>query len=111
MHTEIVTELKSSFPTVEIVEVPDYMPYTPWSSFTSAQNCFVNSVVTNGYIYMPTFNDSYDAEMLELIKSHTTKTVVTVPAEQVAMMGGSIRCPSWQVKNATKMKILQLIKK
>ena len=36
MHTAIVTELKSSFPIVEIIEVPDYTPNTRWNSFTSA---------------------------------------------------------------------------
>jgi agmatine/peptidylarginine deiminase len=109
-HTEIVTELKSSFPSVEIVEVPDFMPNTISNNFSSAHNCFVNSIVTDGYIYMPTFNDPHDAEMLELFKSHSNKTIVPIPAENVAIFGGSVRCMSWQVKGTNKMKILQLIK-
>jgi agmatine/peptidylarginine deiminase len=110
IHREIVNELESSFPGVQIIEVPDYTPTTKWKNFTSAHNCFVNSIVTDGYIYMPTFNDVYDIEMLELFKSHTNKTIVPISAENVAMMGGSVRCLTWQIKNANKTKILQLIK-
>jgi len=110
IHTEIVNELESSFPGVQIIEIPDYTPTTKWKNFTSAHNCFVNSIVTDNYIYMPTFNDVYDIEMMELFKSNTNKTVVPISAENVAMMGGSVRCLTWQIKNTNKTKILQLIK-
>jgi agmatine/peptidylarginine deiminase len=110
-HTETINELKSSFPGVEIVEVPNYIPTTRWDGFDSAVNCFVNSIVTNGYIYMPTFNDPHDSEMLELFKSNTNKTVVPIPAENVAVMGGSVRCLAWQVNKTNKTKILKLVKK
>jgi peptidase E len=48
--------------------------------------------------------------MLELFKLHTNKIVVPVSAENVAIMGGSVRCLSWQIKKKNMMKILQLIK-
>lgn len=110
MHTENINELQNSFPGVQILEIPDYTPKTTWKNFTSAQNCFVNSIVTDGYIYMPTFNNAHDLEMLELFKLHTNKIVVPVSAENVAIMGGSVRCLSWQIKKKNMMKILQLIK-
>jgi agmatine/peptidylarginine deiminase len=110
IHTQIVNELESSFPGVQIIEVPNYIPTTTWKNFTTAHNCFVNSIVTDGYIYMPTFNNTHDIEMLELLKLHTNKTVVPVSAEKIAMMGGSVRCLSWQIKNINKTKILQLVK-
>jgi len=110
IHTEIVQELESSFPGVQIIEIPDYIPTTTWKNFTSASNCFVNSIVTDTYIYMPTFNDVYDIQMLELFRSHTNKTIVPIPAEKVAMMGGSVRCLSWQIKGTNMIKIFQMIK-
>jgi agmatine/peptidylarginine deiminase len=105
-----VKELKRSFLDVQIVEVANHIPNTTWDNFTSAYNCFVSSIVMNNYIYMPTFNDGHDAEMLELFKLHTNKTFVPISTENVAKMGGSVRCLSWQVNNANKRKILQLLK-
>jgi agmatine/peptidylarginine deiminase len=70
----------------------------------------VNCIVTDDYIYMPLFNDPHDTEMLEFLKSHTNKTVVPILAEKIAVMGGSVRCLSWQIKNANKAKILELLK-
>lgn len=111
IHREIVRELEKSFPDVEIIEIDDHVPNTTWGSYTSAYNCFVNSVVTNNYIYMPIFHDRYDNEMMQLFKSQTDKTIVPISAEKVAMMGGSVRCLSWQVKGSNAMKILQQMRK
>jgi agmatine/peptidylarginine deiminase len=60
---------------------------------------------------MPIFNSPHNAEMVELFKSHTNKTVVPVRADGVADLGGSVRCLSWQVKTGNKAKILKLAKK
>jgi agmatine/peptidylarginine deiminase len=109
-NTETINELKNSFPGVEIVELPNYIPNTLWHGFSSAKNCYVNSIVTDNYIYMPTFNNRHDAKMLEIIRSNTNKMVVPILAKGVCEMGGSVRCLSWHVKNANKRKILQLIK-
>jgi agmatine/peptidylarginine deiminase len=109
-HTQILKELKSSFPGVEIVEIPDYTPSGTWKHFISARNCFVNCILTDDYIYMSMFNDPHDDEMLKLMQSHTNKTVVPVLADKVAMMGGSVRCLSWQVKGPNKEKILKSLK-
>jgi agmatine/peptidylarginine deiminase len=110
-HSESVNELKSSFPGVEIVEVPNHIPHEKNRDFDTAINCFVNCVVTDGYIYMPTFNDPHDDEMLKLFQSHTNKTVVPIQAENVARLGGSVRCLTWQTKAANKTKILKLVEK
>ncbi len=105
---KILNELNKSFPGVEILQIPDLIPNTQWKDFSSAKNCFVNLVVTDEYIYMPTVNDIYDLQMFELFQSHTNKTVVRVPSENVAMMSGSVRCLSWQIQNDN---LLQLIEK
>jgi len=93
----ILRELKASFPNVKIVIVPDYYQFEEWNGFSSACNIYVNSLVTNDYIYVPTFNNTRDREMLNFIQSYTSKTVVEVPAEKVCFMGGSVRCLSWQL--------------
>ena len=108
IRSQVIDELESSFPGVHIVEVPDYYQDATWQGFSSACNIFVNSVVTDNFIYMPTFDTAHDNKMLELFQSHTDKTVVPVPAKNVCFMGGSVRCLSWQVKGANKAKILQL---
>ncbi|CAF3798604.1 unnamed protein product [Rotaria magnacalcarata] len=107
-RTQVIDELERSFPDVDIVEIPDYYKYASWKGFTSACNIFINAVVTDHYIYMPTFDGPHDESMFKLIQSHTTKTVVAVPAEKVCFMGGSVRCLSWQVKGELKNQILQL---
>ena len=109
-RTAIRQELARSLPGVNVVEVPDYSLNETWKGFVSARNVFVNSIVTDRYIYMPTFASPHDAEMLSLIQSHTDKQVVPIPAENVCCMGGSVRCLTWQVKGELKQKILDLTK-
>lgn len=108
-RTKMLKELEHSFPTVEIIEIPDHYEDSTWDGFSSARNIFVNSIVTDRYIYMPTFNGPHDSSMLDLIQSQTDKTVVPIPAESICFMGGSVRCLSWQIKGNLKEKILRLV--
>lgn len=84
---KIINELKASFPGVKIVIAPDYYEFEEWGGFTSACNLYVNSLVTNNYIYVPTFNNAYDNQMINFISQHTSKQVVPIPAEKVCFMG------------------------
>lgn len=97
VKSKIINELKSSFPGVKIVVAPDFYSYESWGGFSSACNIYVNSLVTNDYIYVPTFNHSKDNQMLNFIQTNTSKKVIEVPAEKVCFMGGSVRCLSWQL--------------
>lgn len=110
IQQKTIKELKKSFPGVEVAVVPDYYEDETWQGFSSACNIFVNSLVTDKYIYMPTFDSPYDNQMFDFISSHTNKTVIPVPAEGVCYMGGSVRCLSWQVKGQNANKILNLAK-
>jgi len=103
----ILRELKRSFRGVKIIVVPDYYEDETWRGFSSACNIFVNSLVTNNYIYVPTFNSSYDEEMLGLIESYSSKTIVEVPAEKVCYMGGSVRCMTWQAEGKFADRLLE----
>ncbi len=107
-QNKAIKEMEKAFPGVEIVVVPDYYEDEEWNGFSSACNIFVNSIVTDNYIYMPTFGMGQDAEMEALFEQHTDKEVVTVPAEGVCFMGGSVRCLSWQVKGENANTILEL---
>ncbi|MEM6966278.1 MAG: agmatine deiminase family protein [Bacteroidota bacterium] len=108
IRKKTIKELKKSFPGVKIVEVPDYYEDETWQGFSSACNIFVNSLVTDDFIYMPTFDSPYDTEMIDLFEAHTNKTVIPVPAESVCFMGGSVRCLSWQMKGSNANIILNL---
>ena len=107
IKSKIIKELESSFPKVEIVIVPDHYVFDEWGGFTSACNIYVNSLVTNDYIYVPTFDADQDTAMINLIQSHTSKEVVAVPAEKVCFMGGSVRCLSWQLDGEFAESILE----
>ena len=108
-RSRILDELRTSFPGVNIVEIPDYYQHRTWKGFTSACNIFVNSIVTDRFIYVPTFNGPHDQSTISLIQTHTSKQVVSIPAEKVCFMGGSVRCLSWQVKGSLKKRILELV--
>lgn len=108
VKNKIINELKQSFPNVEIVILPDYYQDENWGGFSSACNIYVNSLVTNNFIYMPTFNNEHDEAMLDLIQSHTGKTVIPVAAEKVCFMGGSLRCLTWQVGGSLAKELLEL---
>lgn len=99
-HDQILKEYKKAFPNVKIVILPDFYEENDWNGFGTACNVFVNSLVTDNYIYMPTFDTVHDEEMLATIQSYTDKEVVAVAAEKVCHMGGSVRCLSWQLKGA-----------
>lgn len=98
VQQKIINELKISFPGVKIVIAPDYYEFEEWGGFTSACNLYVNALVTNNYIYVPTFNNGYDNQMINFIAQHSTKQVIPVPAEKVCFMGGSLRCLTWQLE-------------
>ncbi len=106
-HNQTINELEQAFPGVEIVVVDDYYEDDTWQGFTSACNIFVNSLVTDNYIYMPIFDSPYDNQMLQIVRSHTDKQVVPIAAEGVCFMGGSLRCLSWQVKGANAQLLLE----
>ena len=63
----------------------------------------LNSLVTENYIYVPV----YDEYVLELIQSYTNKEVVSINAEDVCFMGGSVRCLTWTTDGTDANKILE----
>jgi agmatine/peptidylarginine deiminase len=108
-RTKVMNELKKSFPGTIIIEVP--VAYKPnpagqWDGFESACGVNLNSTVTYKNMYLPTFNMPHDQAALNLIQQHTSKKIITINAEDVCAMGGSIRCLTWQLTGANAEKLI-----
>jgi len=109
-RTAVMKELKTSFPTAKIVEVPvEYKtnPKGQWEGFESACGVNLNATVTYHNIYVPTFNMPHDQKALTIIKQNTSKKVIPINAENVCPMGGSVRCLTWQVTGNNAVKLIQ----
>ena len=109
LQASVKDELRQSFPGVKIVEVPVVVDDTTppkWKGFSSACGVNLNSVLTNDYIYTPTFETSNDKKALAVIAANTTRQVVPVDARAVCPMGGSVRCLTWQVTGQNANRIL-----
>lgn len=110
LRSRVLDELRQSFPGVKIIEVPvEFDESTPsrWKGFSSACGVNLNSVLTNGYVYVPTFGTNNDDRVLEVIRSNTDREVVPVDAREVCAMGGSVRCLTWQVTGTNMQRILR----
>ena len=109
-RTAVMDELRSSFPSAKIVEVPvEYKtnPKGQWEGFESACGVNLNAAVTYSNIYVPTFNMPHDQAALNIIRKNTSKKVIPVNAEGVCPMGGSVRCLTWQVTGENAVKLIQ----
>ena len=107
-RTQLMNELQSAFPTTTIIEVPvKFTTNLPgqWEGFESACGVNLNSTLTYQNIYVPTFNMTNDQYVVNLIKQNTTKNVITINAQDVCPMGGSLRCLTWQLtrENAKRL--------
>lgn len=66
----------------------------------------LNAPATSENIYVPTFSMDQDAQVLQIIRQHTSKNVIEVEANGVWEMGGSVRCLTWQLTGANAEKII-----
>jgi len=109
-RSKVLSPLKLSFPGVEIVEVPSYPSSVIYDGFYSAAGIYVNSIVTENAIYTPVFGKKEDMEMLKLFQSHTSKKVIPIYAAEIADLGGSVRCLSFQLQGELAKKLITLAK-
>ncbi len=106
---KVLSELKSAFPDANIIEVPVQYTTNPpgqWEGFESACGVNLNAAVTHKNVYVPTFNMPHEQEALNIIRSNTSKKVVTINAEGVCAMGGSVRCLTWQLTGSNAEKLI-----
>lgn len=105
-------QLKRGLPNVVIHEIPT--PYDDSkiydSRFGSACGLYTNALVTPHRIYLPQFGIPEDKKVLTQVRSLTDKQVVPVRSDNVCIMGGGVRCMSWQVRGEVAEKLIQLQK-
>jgi agmatine/peptidylarginine deiminase len=106
-RTTVLDELQSAFPGIEIIEVPVVFSNNGWPGFESACGVNINSLVTFNNIYVPVFDMPHSADAVELISQHTTKNVITISADNVCPMGGSVRCLAWQLSGDNARKLIE----
>lgn len=104
----VMDELKISFPTTKIIEVPvTFKKNKPWERewFESACGVNLNATVTKNNIYVPTFGMQHDKEAIDIITQNTDKKIITIDAQWVCPMWGSVRCLTRQLywDNAEKL--------
>ncbi|XP_076356884.1 uncharacterized protein LOC143250316 [Tachypleus tridentatus] len=118
LRNMVLSELKNAFPGIELIEDAD--TWTPKdtskcsegsaacdSTVPSACGLMVNGVLTEKYLYIPTFKKPTDQSMLNTIQSKATQTVVPIEALGVCEMGGNVRCLSWQLTGENAKKVIQ----
>ncbi|XP_013790147.1 uncharacterized protein LOC106474008 [Limulus polyphemus] len=104
----ITKELLDEFPGIELIQDAD-----TWTSkaydpkISSACGLMVNGVLTENFLYVPTFNNPTDISILTTIRGKTNRTVVPINASRVCEMGGSVRCLSWQQTGENARKIIE----
>lgn len=105
-RTDILKELKTSFPSIKIIEIDVAWDNSVWDkNFSSACGIYVNSLMTKRNIYIPTFGNKLDDSILNRLAPHTSKKIIPIPAKKVCFMGGSVRCLGWQL-HGKRAKIL-----
>lgn len=98
-YDNVERAIKQAFPYVQVVPLPSYeVKKTSWG-FASSEGSYANSLVTYNAVYLPFFtNETYNQKALEVFEMHTDKEVVPIrSAGNLAVLGGSIRCLSWQI--------------
>ncbi len=105
-RTDIIQELKTSFPSITIIEINAEWNDSIWDKkFSSACGVYVNSLMTKRNIYLPTFGNNLDHAIREQIIPYTSKKIISIPSERVCFMGGNVRCLGWQL-HGNRAKIL-----
>lgn len=106
-RSQVLLELEKSFSDIEIIEIPYVLHDELWKDWPSACGYYLNSLVTEDYIYVPIYGLEEDQQVLDLIQSHTSKKVVSIDASNVCFMGGSVRCLTWTTDGINAEKILE----
>jgi agmatine/peptidylarginine deiminase len=110
--TEVLTALQTQLSGIKVHQITGAGYGEQYGDYASACGIYVNSVVTDNYIYLPVFgNDIEDNAVAKKIQSLTDKTVVTVDTQEVCFLGGNLRCLSWQLTGDNAQKIIAAAKK
>ena len=58
-------------------------------------------LVTDNAVYVPQFDSAEDQAASDVVRANTEKMVLPVNTAQVAVMGGNVRCTTWQMYHDT----------
>lgn len=105
---EIIDSIVSIFGSTGIIELPNAWDGRYYDDFPSACGIYANGITTAKTIYLPVYNIPTDATVIRIVEANTEKKVVPVDASKVCLLGGSIRCLTWQVSGANAEKILSM---
>jgi agmatine/peptidylarginine deiminase len=109
--TEALRETFGDERHLTIIKLPCYDPGSQPASkkskhteqFDSAEGAYVNMLVSDKAIYVPQFGSPQDQLALEIVRTNTDKKVLSINTSQLAHMGGSVRCMSWQIYRDTEI--------
>ncbi|XP_041375917.1 putative agmatine deiminase [Gigantopelta aegis] len=91
--------IRSRFPDTKIVRLPCKDTGKTWKGISSAVGSYVNCLVTSDCVYIPRFGEDNE-EVMSIIRSNTSKKVVSVDTGKLSHMGGSVRCMTWQIRSS-----------
>ena len=103
---EAKTILTKNFKGVKILEVETEYSMKKYQEFYSASGCYANILVTEENVYVPVFGLKYDSQAIKTIKENTHKNVISIDCSQVCILGGNIRCLTWEVAGENAKRII-----
>ena len=98
-YDEMKAAVLQVFPNLNVVPLPCYIKKSESHGFATAEGSYANSLVTNNAVYLPFFaNQTSNQRAFEVFQRSTKKDVVPVHnAGKVPVLGGSLRCMTWQI--------------
>ena len=98
-YDEMKNAVLQVFPNITVVPLPCYIKKSESHGFATAEGSYANSLVTNNAVYLPFFaNQTSNQRAFDVFQRSTKKVVVPVHnAGKVPVLGGSLRCMTWQI--------------
>ena len=98
-YDEMKNAVLKVFPHLNVVPLPCYIKKSESHGFATAEGSYANSLVTNNAVYLPFFaNQTSNQRAFDVFQRSTKKDVVPVHnAGKVPVLGGSLRCMTWQI--------------
>ena len=100
-YNDVENAILTKFPNVTTVKVSCKGTPSKWRGFDTARNVYVNILVTNNAVYVPSFSQEHNQQVLTKVRNnvHGSTKVLSVNTSKLSKMGGSVRCMSWQLKS------------
>ena len=107
LYSRVLDSCTRAFPGVELIPMPHFPDYRFWRDFPSATGVYVNALTTPHAIYLPTFGQDVDDIAFAKFAEQADRPVIPVAVGPEAVMGGSIRCMTWQLSGILAGQLVQ----